>query len=57
MTTTTRTDFAPGMADAEAAAQAPVSMPLRDEVDARVTDVRAVVHLAEAHLEANFEIP
>lgn len=53
----TEVDFVPRMADAEAAAQAPVLMLFRDELDARIAHMRAVVPVAEAYLAAHPEIP
>lgn len=50
-------DFVPRMADAEAAAQAPVLLMFRAELEARLAHMRAVVPVAEAYLAAHPEIP
>lgn len=53
----TEVDFVPRMADALAAAQAPVLVMFRDELEARLAHMRAVVPVAEAYLAAHPEIP
>lgn len=53
----TEVDFAPRMADARAAARAPVLAKSRDELEARLAHQRAAVAAAEAYLAAHPEIP
>ncbi|HYQ77390.1 hypothetical protein [Cellulomonas sp.] len=53
----TEVDFVPRMADALAAAQATVLAMFRDELEARLAHMRAVVPVAEAYLAAHPEIP
>lgn len=53
----TEVDFVPRMADAAAAAQAPVLLMFRDELVSRIAHMRAVVPVAEAYLDAHPEIP
>ncbi|TKR27411.1 hypothetical protein FA014_00810 [Cellulomonas hominis] len=50
-------DFVQRMADADAAAQAPVLVAFRDELEARLAHQRAAVAVAEAYLAEHPEIP
>ncbi|MET0433525.1 MAG: hypothetical protein ABW025_05100 [Cellulomonas sp.] len=53
----TEVDFVPRMADARAAAHAPVLAMFRDELEARLAHQRAAAAAAEAYLAAHPEIP
>ncbi|GIG34908.1 hypothetical protein [Cellulomonas pakistanensis] len=53
----TAVDFVPRMADARAAAQAPVLAVFRDELEARLAHQRAAVAAAEVYLAEHPEIP
>jgi hypothetical protein len=53
----TEVDFVPRMADAHAAAEAPVLLVFREELEARLAHQRQAVAAAEAYLAAHPEIP
>jgi hypothetical protein len=53
----TEVDFVRRMADAVAAAQAPVLMMFRDELEAGLAHQRVAAAAAQAYLDAHPEIP